>query len=115
MAHYGTLEGMNDIGKEEIRGSDLFGVNEEKLGTIHDVIFDHENGNIRYVVVDTGGWLSHKYFLVPAGYVRPYGRDKDLFYADLTRAHVEAFPPYDKDVVGSDENFRDYERRYEQA
>jgi uncharacterized protein YrrD len=42
----------------DIRGSKLYGLNDEKLGKIDDVIFDHGTGEIRYVVVDTGGWLS---------------------------------------------------------
>jgi hypothetical protein len=41
-------------------------LNDEKLGNIEDVIFDHTSGNIHYAVVDTGGWLSSKKFLVPA-------------------------------------------------
>jgi uncharacterized protein YrrD len=51
---------------EDIRGSQLYGVNDEKLGKIDDVIFDHATGTIRYIVVDTGGWLSTKKFIVPA-------------------------------------------------
>ena len=43
---------------EDIRGSKLYGLNDEKLGKIDDVIFDHATGDIRYIVVDTGGWLS---------------------------------------------------------
>jgi len=67
MAHYGTLKDTR-IGEaaDDIRASDLYDLNEEKLGRIDDVIFDHSTGNIRYVVVDTGGWLSSKKFIVPA-------------------------------------------------
>jgi hypothetical protein len=39
---------------EDIRGSKVYGLNDEKLGKIDDVIFDHASGSIRYVVVDTG-------------------------------------------------------------
>ena len=65
MAHYGTLKDVR-FATEDIRGAHLYGLNDEKLGKIDDVIFDHSTGNIRYVVVDTGGWLSSKKFLVPA-------------------------------------------------
>ena len=48
---------------EDIRGAKLYGLDEEKLAKIEDVIFDHSTGLIRYAVVDTGGWLSSKRFL----------------------------------------------------
>ncbi len=61
MAHYGLL-GSHHLHEatEDIRGSKLYGLNDEKLGKIDDVIFDHSSGDIRYVVADTGGWLSTK-------------------------------------------------------
>ena len=69
MAHYGTLRDYRfaDLDTDEdIRGAHVYGRDDEKLGKIDDVIFDHTTGNIRYVVIDTGGWLSSKKFIVPA-------------------------------------------------
>jgi uncharacterized protein YrrD len=60
MAHYGTLKQAPVAEGEDIRGSHLYGWNEERLGKIDDVIFDHSTGDIHYVVVDTGGWLHSK-------------------------------------------------------
>jgi uncharacterized protein YrrD len=56
MPHYGRL-GNYQFGQtaEDIRGAALYGLNDEKLGKIDDVIFDHSSGDIQYVVVDTGG------------------------------------------------------------
>src|SRR5205085_750646 len=68
MAHYGLLRDyrFEDLNTEDdIRGSNVYGRNDEKLGKIDDVIFDHATGSIRFVVVDTGGWFTHKKFLVP--------------------------------------------------
>lgn len=69
MAHYGTLRDYRfqdtDKIRDDIRGSKVYGINDEKLGKIDDVIFDHTMGTIRYAVVDTGGWLSSKKFIVP--------------------------------------------------
>jgi uncharacterized protein YrrD len=50
---------------DDIRGAAVYGLGDEKLGKIDDVIFDSDNGQIRYVVVHTGGWLSSRRFLVP--------------------------------------------------
>lgn len=113
MAQFGTLKDYrftNDT--EDIRGSHLYGRDDDKLGKIDDVIFDHSTGDIRYVVVDTGGWLSSKKFVVPAGGLRPSAKHKDDFSVDLTKQQVESFPPYNEAHLESDEQWGDYERRY---
>jgi sporulation protein YlmC with PRC-barrel domain len=113
MAQYGTLKDYhltNDA--EDIRGSHVYGLNGEKLGKIEDVIFDHTTGDIRYVVVDTGGWLSSKKFVVPAERLRASAEHKDNFAVSLTMKQIEAFPPYSESHLESDEQWGDYESRY---
>jgi hypothetical protein len=97
---------------EDIRGSKLYGLNDEKLGKIDDVIFDHFTGFIRYVVVDTGGWLSTKKFIVPVERLKVSAEHKDDFAVDLTKQQVETFPPYREVDLESDEQWSDYEGRY---
>jgi hypothetical protein len=97
---------------EDIRGSKLYGLNDEKLGKIDDVIFDHSSGSIRYVVVDTGGWLSSKKFIVPAERLRTSAEHKDDFAVDLSKEQVEGFPAYDESHLESDQQWADYEGRY---
>jgi sporulation protein YlmC with PRC-barrel domain len=113
MAHYGTLGTQRFEGNvDDIRGADIYGTNDEKLGEIKDVIFDHETGNIQYVVVDTGGWLSSRKFLVPGNRISERsGHDND-FVVPLTREQVEGLPAYDDKVVENEEQFRDYETNY---
>jgi uncharacterized protein YrrD len=43
---------------EDICGANVCGLNDEKLGKIDDVIFNHATGDISYVVIDAGGWLT---------------------------------------------------------
>jgi hypothetical protein len=113
MANYGILRNYRFTdGEEDIRGSKLYGVDDEKLGKIDDVIFDHSSGLIRYIVVDTGGWLSTKKFIVPADRLRPSEKHDDDFAVDLTRAQVEQFPPYSDTDLESDEQWSQYEGRY---
>jgi sporulation protein YlmC with PRC-barrel domain len=97
---------------EDIRGSKLYGLNDEKLGKIDDVIFDHATGSIHYVVVDTGGWLSTKKFVVPAERLQASADHKDDFAVALTKQQVEAFPPYNESDLESDEQWSEYEGRY---
>lgn len=115
MAHFGTLRDYqfaNDVG--DIRGSDIYGRDDEKLGTINDVIFDHSSGTLRYAVVDTAGWLSSKKFLVPANQIFARPDHEDDFAVNLTKDEIKRFPEYDEKHVERNEDFRDYEKRYHQ-
>src|ERR1017187_2325474 len=113
MANYGVLRNYRFTdASEDIRGSKLYGLDDEKLGKIDDVIFDHSNGSIRYVVVDTGGWLTTKKFIVPAERLRASAKHDDDFTADMTKQQVENLPPYSETDLESDEQWSDYEGRY---
>ena len=113
MANYGMLRNYRFTDdKEDIRGSKLYGLNDEKLGKIDDVIFDHSSGLIRYVVVDTGGWLSTKKFIVPADRLQASAKHDDDFTVNLTKEQVEQFPSYSETDLESDEQWSDYEGRY---
>jgi sporulation protein YlmC with PRC-barrel domain len=97
---------------EDIRGSAVYGVNDDKLGKVDDVIFDPGSGDIRYVVVDTGGWLSSKKFLVPADRLHASSQHEDDFEVNLTKSQIESFPPYDENAMQSQEDWGAYENRY---
>jgi sporulation protein YlmC with PRC-barrel domain len=113
MSHYGLLKDYRlRETAEDIRGTTLYGLHDEKLGKIDDVIFDHTTGNIGYVVVDTGGWLTTKKFIVPADRLRTSMKHEEDFASDLTKEQIEAFPPYSEKDLESDEKWRDYENRY---
>jgi sporulation protein YlmC with PRC-barrel domain len=113
MAQHGMLRDYRFTdAAEDIRGSKLYGLNDEKLGKIDDVIFDHSSGTIRYVVVDTSGWLSTKKFIVPAERLRASAEHKDDFSVDLSKQQVESFPPYDESHLESDQQWSDYEGKY---
>jgi uncharacterized protein YrrD len=65
------------------------------VGTIDDVLFDDVSSTVRYLVVDTGGWLSsRKVVLTPAalGAVEPGTRQ---ITTALTREQVERSPDLD--------------------
>lgn len=113
MAHYGTLSktGFAGVG-EDIRGAHLYGRNDEKLGKLDDVIFDHSTGDISYAVIDTGGWLSTKRFLVPASALRTSTKHTDDFETSLTKQQVESFPPYNESDLDSEAKWSGYERSY---
>jgi sporulation protein YlmC with PRC-barrel domain len=113
MPHYGILRDhkMEDV--DDLRGADVYGVNDEKLGTIDDVIFDHSSGDIRYVVLKTGGLLSRKKVMVPANRVEPYGNHDDKFYAELDKERLEMLPEFNEDTMKAQGDWSTYEKDYE--
>ena len=116
MAHIGTLRDYRfaevDEATDDIRGAKVYGMDDEKLGKVDDVIFDHATGAIRYAVVDTGGWLCSKKFIVPPYQLGQSAQREDDFQVHLTREQIEQFPPHDESDVESDEKWNDYEGRY---
>jgi hypothetical protein len=116
MARYGTLGDYRFSDTEEaandIRGAKLYGLDDDKLGEIDDVIFDETTGAIVYVIVDTGGWLTSNRFLVPPEEIRPSMQHEEDYVVDLTKDQIETFPPYDGAALDSEEQWADYEKRY---
>jgi hypothetical protein len=90
----------------------VYGRGDQKLGEIDDVVFDEGTGAVIFVVVDTGGWLSSKKFVVPPGEIRPSLQHEDDFLVDLTKEQIERFPAYDGAALTSEEQWADYEKRY---
>ncbi|HEY6349445.1 MAG TPA: PRC-barrel domain-containing protein [Candidatus Angelobacter sp.] len=115
MPHYGILHDYKFKDAVDIRGSEVYGVNNEKLGTVDDVIFDHSDGEIEYVVVDAGGWLTSKRFLVPANRIEPYGRHEDKFYAELDKERIQMLPEFNQDTLKSEGHWADYEKQYHEG
>ena len=118
MAHYGLLREyeFNDLAAgEDIRGANIYGRNDEKLGQIDDVIFEHSTGNIKYVVVDAGGWFSSKKFLVPAYRLHTSAEHDDAFTVNLDKQQIESLPRYNETDLAAQEHWQNYERRYSDA
>ena len=114
MPHYGILRDYKFDDIDDVRGADVYGVSNEKLGTIDDVIFDHSTGEIRYAVVDAGGWLSSRKFLVPISRIEPYGKHDDKFYAELDKARIQMLPEFNDELLKSETGWNTYEKHYEE-
>jgi hypothetical protein len=68
-----------------------------KVGTVSDFLFDDSNWQLRWLVVDTGAWLTGRKILIhPSALEKPdlAGR---AFPVKLTRAQVEGSPEIGRD------------------
>jgi hypothetical protein len=94
----------------DLRGINIYGPDDEKLGSVDDALVDDVSGDLRYLVVDAG-WLKSRQFIVPAGQVYAFDDDKDL-YANLRQRDVETLPEFHDESLVSDAAFANYESDY---
>lgn len=92
-------------------GSSLIGykilIDDGKLGTVSDLLFDDTTWNLRWLVVDTGNWLPGRKVLIhPAVLGRPDDGDESLA-VHLTRKQIEASPNVSRDRPVSRQAMRD--------
>ncbi len=100
---------------DDIRGAKVYGTDVELLGTVKDVIFDSISGDLRYLVIDAGGWLTNKTFLVPARQVMTDVEGDAQFRVNMTKAQIENLPLYNEQDLIDEHRWNDYEQRYEAA
>ncbi|MCU1221336.1 MAG: PRC-barrel protein [Candidatus Angelobacter sp.] len=113
MPHYGLLHDLKLADIDDLRGAEVYGVDDEKLGTIDDVIFDHSTGEIRYIVLKTGGLLSRRKVMVQADRIEPYGEHDNKFYVDLDKERLELLPEFKEEALKSDADWSAYVTSYE--
>jgi sporulation protein YlmC with PRC-barrel domain len=100
---------------EDLRGTTLYDPQGEKLGNIEDVVLDSESSRIQYVVVDSGGWLKSRRFLLHPDDLRAIAEQGDRLAIRMSKADVERLPTLDDDVLESDEKFKEYQQAYRAA
>ena len=100
---------------DDIRGSAVYGPDGEKLGKVDDVVFDGDSGRVQYLVIDTGGWLKSRRFLVPPNQVQPSREHENEFHVNLTKAQIERFPALDESVFEDKNKFENYQADYNKS
>jgi sporulation protein YlmC with PRC-barrel domain len=68
-----------------------------EIGKIKDVYFDDYRWTLRYLVVDTGGWLVGRKVLVSANSIASIDWDESGVQVGLIRNQIEASPHIDTD------------------
>ncbi|MEH2249279.1 DUF2382 domain-containing protein [Nostoc sp.] len=95
------LEDFEPSYRDTLEGQDIKGLgvyaqgNDEKIGTVNDVLVDEE-GHFRYLVVDLGFWIFGKKVLLPIGRARiDYNVDR-VYTIGLTREQAEDLPEFNE-------------------
>lgn len=83
-----------------------------EIGHVKDCYFDDKRWVIRYLVVDTGAWLSDRQVLISPHAFGPWDRDKKIMAIKLTRKQIEDSPPIDSHRPVSRQSEQDYHQHY---
>ena len=70
----------------------------EKVGTVDNLLVDEE-GNFRYLVINTGIWVFGKKVLLPIGRARISYPEKRIYADNLNRTQVEGLPEFDENAT----------------
>jgi PRC-barrel domain len=91
---------------EKLRASD------GEIGHVRDFYFDDNNWTVRYLVADTGGWLSGRLVLISPqslGHLYPEGK---VLLVNLSRQQIEDSPSIDEHMPVSRQLEEEYHRHY---
>jgi sporulation protein YlmC with PRC-barrel domain len=80
---------------------------DEKVGSVANILFDENSGQLRYFVVDTGFWVLGKKVLLPIALGRIVYMDRQVYIEELTKEQVKALPEYMDSITVDHE----YEKR----
>jgi sporulation protein YlmC with PRC-barrel domain len=115
MAHYGTLRNFKLPVAADVRGATVYGLEDEKIGKLDDVVLDHSTAEVKYAVVDSGAWLKSHKFLVPANRIFPYAKSPGDFVVGVTKEQIKEFPAYDEKHLESDDTWKRFQEAYDQG
>jgi sporulation protein YlmC with PRC-barrel domain len=83
-----------------------------EIGSVHEVYFDSETWTVRYLVVQTGNWLSDRKVLIAPDAVRDADWPGKELPVDLTQEQVRNSPPVDMERPISRQQEMEYRRYY---
>ena len=86
------------LSSSSITGDDVVNLQDENLGTIHDIVIDTAEGKIRYAVLASGGFLGmgDRLFAIPWRALTQ-DRENKRFKLDVNAERLKNAPGFDKD------------------
>ena len=91
-----------------LNGYSIQNTGDETIGKVNDIYFDDRHWTVRYLVVNTGNWLTgRKVLLAPYALVAVNADEKNIV-ANLTKKQIEDSPSLDTDKPVSKQFESDY-------
>lgn len=86
----------NHFDGDDVKDLDLYSGN-DKIGSVNDVLVD-ENGQFRYLIINTGAWIFGKKVMLPIGRARIDYNARRVYADGLTKEQVENLPEFSEDM-----------------
>ena len=105
-----TNDTMGDvISSEKVEGTSVYNAVGDKLGSIDDLMIDKMSGQVRYAVMEFGGFLGMDTDRYPIPWkMLKYDTDLDGYVVPIDKTKLEKAPKYSLDSVPN------YDRAYGQ-
>jgi sporulation protein YlmC with PRC-barrel domain len=88
------------ISSDKVEGTTVYNTAGEKLGSIDDLMIDKRSGQIRYAVLEFGGFLGMGTDRYPIPWkVLHYSNDKRGYTVPIDKAVLEQAPKYQEDAI----------------
>jgi len=87
---------------------DKFASLDGEIGHVKSFYFDVQNWAVRYIGVETGGWLTSRQVLIPPDATQPGSAPGNVLTVSLTRKQIESGP----ELVWHKPVSREYEEEY---
>jgi sporulation protein YlmC with PRC-barrel domain len=102
-----TVTSADVISSEKVEGTAVYNTSGDKLGSIDDLMIDKTSGQIRYAVMEFGGFLGigADRYPIPWNMLK-YDEQRGGYVVPLDKTRLENAPKY------SDENAPTYDRSY---
>lgn len=102
------------ISSDRVEGTNVYNVSGDKLGSIDDLMIDKLSGQVRYAVMEFGGFLGMGTDRYPIPWnMLKYDTSQDGYVVPLDKAQLEGAPRYTNDAVPDyDETYRSSVDRY---
>ncbi|MEO7852772.1 MAG: PRC-barrel domain-containing protein [Rubrivivax sp.] len=90
------------ISSDRVEGTNVYNMAGDKLGSVDDLIIDKRSGQVRYAVLEFGGFLGMGTDRYPLPWnMLKYDTDKDGYVVPLDKDKLEKAPRYAHDDIPS--------------
>ncbi|MEO8923041.1 MAG: PRC-barrel domain-containing protein [Caldimonas sp.] len=95
------------ISSEKVEGTNVYNNSGDKLGSIDDLMIDKRSGQVRYAVMEFGGFLGIDTDRYPIPWnMLKYDTSREGYVVPLDKARLEKAPKYQyQDVPEFDANY----------
>lgn len=69
-----------------------------EIGNVTDILLGESDLKARYLVIDTGGWLSGRKVLLSTAWLSTVAPEKGMIVVNIDKKRIEEAPPYEPDA-----------------